>query len=335
MRIDQLLTGCDKPLFIVGQEKNSGKTVTLNRLRAEAGLAGLSDFGLCSIGFDGEDRDHLTGGPKPNVEAYENDLIVTCAKMLPAMEAKLEIIWSDSYAGSLGRLVLGRVKRPGKVLLVGPRSVKQLKKLILFMKQNGAKHILIDGAADRQTQVAAFKGSQVCLVFRPKLKESISQIVQRIKEKVYLYSLPLHEKRPEIDLSGDQILLVSDKEFSVLNSEELQGFSADTTIETAYVAGPLNSEIAQALTLLQVETIVVKNPSDIFVDTKVIQKFQRKGSSLEYLDKPELAVVALRAEGGSMRSVSPEKLLQRLQAELPGVPCFDPLYSVQEIGGRL
>jgi molybdopterin-guanine dinucleotide biosynthesis protein len=51
-------------LGVLGTAKNTGKTTTLNAL-----LKCLSEklLALTSIGFDGEDLDHITCLPKPNV----------------------------------------------------------------------------------------------------------------------------------------------------------------------------------------------------------------------------------------------------------------------------
>lgn len=329
MKIGDLLPSDNKPLFIVGQEKNSGKTVTLNRLRAEADKTGLSDFAMCTIGFDGEDKDHLSGKPKPTVTAYKGDLIVSCASLLPVMEARVKVIWSDSYSGSLGRLVLGRVERTGKVQLVGPRTVKQLNKLIEMMNILGARYILIDGAADRQTQITASEGSKVCLTFRPKLKENIGNYCSRIMSRLFVYGLPRYEGLIPFFPQGDEIIFFGEKDFQIIKSENLSFVEDETNYDKAYVPGPLTDDIMLELERLKAKTIVIKNPSHVFVDNRVIARAISKRISLQYLDKPELAFVSVRSDGGNLRSVSPIKLIAELENKLD-VPCFDAMYSLLE-----
>ncbi|MFN3282700.1 MAG: hypothetical protein ACK40Q_00495, partial [Pseudothermotoga sp.] len=74
---------------ILGTAKNTGKTTALNSV-----LKCLNDrrIAVTSIGFDGEDLDHVTGLPKPKVIVDEGTLVVTSVEAARYSTAKLELL---------------------------------------------------------------------------------------------------------------------------------------------------------------------------------------------------------------------------------------------------
>ncbi|MFA6003934.1 MAG: hypothetical protein WC881_07690 [Elusimicrobiota bacterium] len=153
-----------RTVFIAGSAKNAGKTTFLNF--ALSRLRPLGRVGFLSIGVDGEERDLVFGNPKPRVRAQAGDLLVTTDRMLRAsgLEASLLEVFSGSTV--LGRLVLASVRRGGAVELAGPEHNLQLGEIINALRARGAHTVLVDGAADRLTQIASFADAVAVHVVR-------------------------------------------------------------------------------------------------------------------------------------------------------------------------
>ena len=167
-----------KTTFLVGNNKNAGKTTFLNyslkQVRKKTSPAFLT------IGIDGEKLDLIYGTPKPAILTEPGDYIVTSDQMINASDAKFEIHEVFPYKTALGRLVLARTLRSGFVELMGSEDNKQLSEIISHMNEvKNLKTIIVDGAANRTTQVpSAVNGSFIYImkVTPSNLNSSIEQI---------------------------------------------------------------------------------------------------------------------------------------------------------------
>ncbi|MDL2239504.1 hypothetical protein LJC73_04825 [Bacteroidales bacterium OttesenSCG-928-L14] len=118
-----------KSISIVGLEKNTGKTESLNYI-----LSHLKDknklIAVTSIGVDGESTDSVTSTHKPEITVYENMLFVTSEKHYLERKITSEILEVSDISTSLGQLIIARAKDDGNVKLSGPSDTINLKKLI-------------------------------------------------------------------------------------------------------------------------------------------------------------------------------------------------------------
>jgi len=140
--------------FVLGSEKHAGKTTLLNylirRLRGDGALAYLS------VGVDGSGTDSISGAAKPHVVAQAGDWLVTAQSALQRSDLDAEIHEVFPFSTVLGRPALVRVVRGGPVELIGPGTNTQLAAVLDSLSgQAGIKTVLVDGAINRITQVAA------------------------------------------------------------------------------------------------------------------------------------------------------------------------------------
>ena len=151
----------DRTVFIVGSRKNAGKTTflnyALNRLRGGAPLGALS------VGVDGEALDQVFGNPKPQIRAERGDLLLCAETALAAADLHYEILNVYPFRTAIGRPVLLRALRPGRAEISGPENNEQLREILSDMRRHGAGTVLVDGAVDRITQVAA--GGKAAFVY--------------------------------------------------------------------------------------------------------------------------------------------------------------------------
>ncbi|MFA6434156.1 MAG: hypothetical protein WCW52_05620 [Elusimicrobiales bacterium] len=168
----------DRVTFIVGSKKNAGKTAFLNyaleSLRPGTGVAYLS------VGVDGERSDAVFGHPKPQIRAQKGDLLVTAETTLPASEASFEVLNVYPARTALGRLVLLRALREGRVELTGPENNTQLSAILSDLEKHKASTILVDGAVDRMTQAASHKKARLVYVARVE-PENLQSALDAIK----------------------------------------------------------------------------------------------------------------------------------------------------------
>lgn len=133
-------------LGVLGTAKNTGKTTTTNTLLKC--LSGRT-LAITSIGFDGEDLDHVTGLPKPKVFVEEGTIVATSESAAKHSTAKLQLLKRLEITTALGQVCIYRVKQPGTVVLVGPHSSEDLFILKETLKNEDIEFFLVDGAINR------------------------------------------------------------------------------------------------------------------------------------------------------------------------------------------
>lgn len=155
----------NRTTFLVGNKKNAGKTTFFNyaisQVREHATVA------FMTIGVDGEMDDVIDNKQKPFIYTTKGDYIVTTGSRLNQSDASFAIHHVFPYKTALGNLVLAQTIRGGNVELVGSEDNAQLTEIIHFLKTElFIDTILIDGAANRTTQVASVKNSFFCYILR-------------------------------------------------------------------------------------------------------------------------------------------------------------------------
>lgn len=139
---------------ILGNGKNVGKTTFLNF--AASRLREWGPVGLASIGVDGETHDQIFGTPKPRVRVCAQDVVVTTAGALAAARGDFEVLAVAPERTVLGHVVAARARRDAYVELIGPETNSRLAGLLAeLMSEHGVSTVLVDGAVNRVTQVAA------------------------------------------------------------------------------------------------------------------------------------------------------------------------------------
>ena len=176
--------------FITGPEKHCGKTTLLNACLALTRRAGERPAFL-GIGFDGEGRDALSGVRKPRIVCMPGEVFVTAEPYLRASDCLPEIL--DVLPGStvLGRLAIARAGRSGPVTLVGPERNEFASWAISRIVDEGwARTVLVDGAINRITQVAAFDRARFLFALRVSPSD-LERQVRRLRLLYALQSLPI------------------------------------------------------------------------------------------------------------------------------------------------
>ncbi len=140
-------------LGIAGMAKNTGKTTTTGVILAQAEVNNIPTA-ITSIGLDGEEADQVTGLPKPRICVHAGVLVITAEACLKYSTATLDFTEPLGITTPIGPLIIGRVKKPGTVLLAGPNKRSSLQAVAKMATEKGAKLLVADGALNRMAPLA-------------------------------------------------------------------------------------------------------------------------------------------------------------------------------------
>lgn len=133
---------------IIGLEKNTGKTTTLDFL-----LRLFKDvrLGMTSAGRDGETKDMVTHTRKPRIFVGRGCIFATAKDCLLASDVTFEILETTPVETPLGGVIAARALSSGFVELAGPSTASGLRHVCAVMRKHGVEKILIDGALSRKS----------------------------------------------------------------------------------------------------------------------------------------------------------------------------------------
>jgi len=268
--------------FITGPEKDCGKTTLLNACLALARGAGEQPAFL-GIGFDGEARDSLSGLRKPRIEARAGEVFVTAEPYLRASRCLPEVL--DVLPGStaLGRLAIARAHRAGAVTLVGPERNELAAWAVSRIRDEGwARTVLVDGAINRITQVAAFGGARFVFSLRVSPADLARQ-ARRLRLVSALLGLPALGAPPGGAGGGAGLAAAAGP--------------AVLPRPIHFLEGPLTRESAERVPR-EAATVVVEDFTKVFLDGQDLAAF-RRGRTLAVRNKVDFGgfVVVLRDLG--------------------------------------
>ena len=181
-------------IAITGFEKGSGKTTFLNYALPEVRRAG--PVAVFTIGVDGALKARDTSSPSPEIRVERGDLVMTTEAFARSSTASFEVLEALPGRSTLGRLFLGRAQRGGSVTLVGSEHLSMLAEVIAQVRREGwATSVLVDGAVNRMTQVAAL--GDLGFAFTARIdRGNLARVAARIRHLSLLAELPVDTEPP-------------------------------------------------------------------------------------------------------------------------------------------
>jgi len=324
-----------KSLAVVGMEKNTGKTETLNYILSQLANCGKS-VAVTSIGVDGETVDSVTRTAKPEITIYEGMIFVTSEKHYNTRTFTSEILDISSEHTSLGRLVTAQAKTTGKVLLSGPANTALLQKTIENNCKFGVDITIIDGALSRLSPASPSITEAMFLATGAAYSANIAQLVKKTKFTCSLISLALADNTTRNTLRNiDKGLWTIDKH-GVLHDLKIESAfmleqAKPASIEilnrstTLFAAGVISDKLLDFLRLkckINKFRLIATDFTKFFVSTEAYNLFIKKGGNIQVLHKPKLIAV-------TVNPISPHgyildtKILQQTLQENIDVPVYD------------
>ncbi len=175
-------------LAVMGMTKNTGKTVVLNHLLAQAAQAQVA-VGVSSIGRDGEDRDLVFFIPKPPILVWPGSLVATARATLQRAKVRFKLIDSTGLDSPMGEIVVIKVLEYGEMEVAGAsRSSDQLK-VIARLKQCGAALVILDGALGRSHHASPAIARGVILATGAAIGGGIQDVIRKTRDRLAILSI--------------------------------------------------------------------------------------------------------------------------------------------------
>jgi len=197
-------------LGFVGTAKNTGKTTAALHMLALVDQAGIKT-GMTSIGYDGENTDHVTGLPKPRYYAHPGMMIATADSCLELGTARTIRRQPTGLRTILGEIIIAEVAEPGFVVLAGPNRRVDLQILLKQLQAQGIQLALVDGALNRLAALVLADG--MVLSTGAAFDERIEVLVDHAAAMESLFHFPLSQQG---DFSKEGLVCCSDEHGNIL-----------------------------------------------------------------------------------------------------------------------
>ena len=220
---------------VAGTAKNTGKTTTLMTMINLLKEVKPCTIGLTGIGYDGENFDNVTGLPKPRIDVYEGMIVASADRCVNAAKAEIEILARTDIRTGLGRIVIGCVKSPGKIVVAGPVKGSDLRITLDIMTDFGARLVFVDGALGR---VAPFtEADGLILATGASRNSDINSLALETKNLLSILGCPAKEEKGVVSRFG-----------SVLTEDSFDSFlktfiNADTLVVEGLLSGRFLNDI--------------------------------------------------------------------------------------------
>ncbi|NUU99273.1 hypothetical protein XO12_03890 [Marinitoga sp. 1154] len=315
-----------KSISIVGLEKNTGKTETINYLIKKI----KKNIGITSIGIDGESIDQVTYTKKPEIEIKEETIFATAEKFYKQKKFTSEILSiEDELRTSLGRIIIAKALEKGKIILAGPQSAEKLKQLIEKLKTFGAELILIDGALSRLSPASPVITDAMILATGAALTININELVKRTIHTVKMIQLDETEKKEKIKNLSDGIYTIAEKIEklpikSLLSFKNLEKHILEYG-KKIYLTGALTENFLKYLIkqkdLKNVE-IIVKDFTKIFITPETYKIYTKKGGKIKVLKKTNLIAITINPYSPQGYILDSNEIKKRLR-KLTDIPIIN------------
>lgn len=325
-----------KSLSIIGTEKNTGKTETLNFILNELKNHDKK-IAVTSIGVDGENVDIVTNTQKPEIFLKENTIFITSEKHFREKKLTAEIFDISKKSTSLGRLVIAKTKSNGSIILSGPSDTQWLKEIIQSMDNYAVDLTIVDGALSRKSLASPSVTEAMILNTGAAFSANISTLITNTK---FLYKL-INIEKFENETINSELLKIDDSKIGIwsidknLNIKDLEVKSTvlidkykdkfSVQDSTLYINGIITNKILEFFrhqkNISQL-VIIVKDFTKIFASMENVYSFFYSGGKIKVLYKTNLLAICINPTSPSGYVLNSEEIIEKLKLEI-AIPIYD------------
>lgn len=325
------IRGC-RSLSIVGLEKNTGKTVSLNYVLGRLAEMGVSTA-VTSIGVDGEQTDSVYATAKPEVRLYEGMRFITSERHYRMRRLVSEIEWIDKRRTALGRLVTARVLSGGMALLSGAAATGILREQIEEQKRDGVELTVVDGALSRLSLASPTVTDAMILATGAAVSPNLQQLVSKTRFVVRMIGLDEVTEKERETLSGVE---------NGLWALDGEGVAHDLGVRSVFMLSGANNDLYRYGTRLfasgavsdrllkmlaakeevKETTLIVRDFTKLFITPEVYADYTKRGGELKVLQRSRLVALTLNPTSPHGYAVDSEKACGALEEAL-GMPVYD------------
>lgn len=306
----ELLEGY-RSIATLGTCKNAGKTSVLNHLID--GYHKNIIMGITSIGYDGEAKDAVTNLAKPRVAVYPTMIIGTTASCLLKSMATYEVLKHTKMMTSIGEVMLVRVLSQGIMEIAGPSMSSQIEVLSQEMENYGCTKVIIDGAAGRRGY--GCNTQAVVLSIGAAMSVELKKVVDHGHHLIHLMGLELYHGPLFKKIESDKVYQVQfDRQKTYIR---FRGTVVDEDL----------LEIMK-LYVDQQLVVIAKDPSALFITSRTVLLFERKGHKLTLEKTMNLVAVTINPMSPYGPYFNPEELERTI---VDGIHV--PIYNIRNEKG--
>jgi len=340
------LTDSARRLALVGLAKNTGKTVALTALLSELQADALP-IGVTSVGRDGEEHDVIDFRiEKPRVHLPGGSIVATTDELLRASALPHDLLEQTDVRTPLGRVLIARLRGAGTVEVAGPSAAADVRRVSDAMLGHGAEQVLIDGAIDRRAASSPDVADGLVIATGAILSREISEVVAKTVDAVALVRLPqlssdtTEGARLRELANSRQGALVDDAldahplppRFFLAEPPVVEGFLREgipprwLIVPGALPEAFLNVLVGFVRRGRRPLTIVVSDPTKVFLSAHGIDFYDRAGIAIETLAPISLRAITVNPVAPQSHSFDSAALRGLLREAIPDVPIFDVLH---------
>ncbi|MDD2917761.1 hypothetical protein [Rhodoferax sp.] len=281
-------------LAVMGMTKNTGKTVALNHLLAQAAASGVA-LGVTSIGRDGEDRDAVFFVPKPAIVVWPGNLVATARFTLERAKVRYKPIDATGIDSPMGEILVVKVLEHGEMEIAGAsRSSDQLT-VIARLKQCGAALVILDGALGRSHHASPAIANGVILATGAAIGGGIGDVIRKTRDRLAILGIAQVDaatrRRCEpvfaqggVGLWNSQDETVFQADIATLNAAETLLQYAESDVATVALSGAVGRALWRTLSTLATRrpglTVVVNDGTKLFVEATDLALLQKLGAQV-------------------------------------------------------
>ena len=318
-------------LSIVGLQKNTGKTVSLNYVLDRLPV-GKKRIAVTSIGVDGETTDQVTRTQKPEITLRQGMYFGTSEMHYRQKRLVAELIDVSDENTSLGRVVTAKALTEGKILLSGPSSSSSLRRWMKDMRRVGIDLVVIDGALSRMSLAPPAVSQSMILATGAAYSTNMNTLVQQTKFVVDLINIELSSNdNLKLLMPIEKGVWYIDDEGALHELSNSSSLSQDFRFEgmdrckSLYVAGALVDGFLEKVRKnpkLKTTELVVRDFTKIFVSPQQYRMFLNAGGALRVLQKSKLIAVTVNPTSPLGVTLDSDTLCARL-SEAIQLPVYD------------
>ena len=318
-------------LSIVGLQKNTGKTVSLNYVLDRLPIE-RKRIAVTSIGIDGETTDQVTLTQKPEITLRQGMYFGTSEMHYRQKRIVSELIDVSDENTSLGRVVTAKALTGGKILLSGPSSASGLKRWMKDMHRVGIELVIIDGALSRLSLASPAVSQSMILATGAAYSTNMTTLVNQTAFIVELINIPLTDaEQLKLLMPIEKGVWFVDSEGALHEIKTVSSLSQEIRFEgmddckTLYVAGALVDGFLEKVRKnpkLKTTELVVRDFTKIFVSPQQYRLFLKLGGKIRVLQKSKLIAVTVNPTSPLGVTLDSDTLCAKL-TEAIHLPVYD------------
>lgn len=323
-------------IAVMGMAKNTGKTVVLNHLLAEAEKQDIS-VGITSIGRDGESHDQVFRNPKPLISVPKGTLIATAQDTLNRARIQWEKIAETGIDTSMGKIWIVKALEAGEMEVAGANRSSDQKRNIALLRELGAGMIFLDGALGRSHHASPALADGVILATGAALGGGMYDVLRKTEERLEVLTFPLLEEPQNSEVR----FAFADQPVALWNEAGVQiPIQAKATLTAATelkqikepiamigLAGAVGRLVWEAIMTISLENpglkVIVADGTRLFIERKEIAKFEKNGGGLQILDPIRILGVTLNPTTPFGKGYHPGEFLEIAREVLNFTPVVD------------